>query len=327
MYIMYRSLVQASKLKRLPEPKVPEPFQAAQESNTLQQLVDGQYWIQAVNKSADLLADYSKKETIEPNDIPDILRIWYLRFHSMLKLRLGIHVNDEALSCLEFVDAENAESIGGSTVWDLRVMLIPVKAKGINQTAIQQMFVMAANARSNIGGSDSELWEQRLRKLGLYVAAALIGLRDPSTAIAHLESLYEGEKELDSTYADSLARTLALLHIQMGNISQAKQWTRDSFAEEIEDLETVASLGDFEQESSSVNGAIARALAAFQKGDVGTATSMLEKSVTDLSLSGLYNLFLLYDLNPSKAPAAKSKAAKALVDSGRVSLGSYELFA
>ncbi|PRT55463.1 hypothetical protein B9G98_03083 [Wickerhamiella sorbophila] len=324
---MYRSLVQVSRLKKLPEPKIPEPFQAAPESSTLQQLVDAQYWVDAVNKSVDLLADFNKKETIEPGDIPEILRIWYLRFYSMLKLRLGVYVNDEALSCLEFIDAPEAEGLDEATVWDLRLMLIPVKAKGINQTAIQQMFVMAASARSNIGGKDSSLWEQRLRKLGLHVAAALIGMRDPSTAIAHLESLHEGEKQVDPTYADSLARTLALLHLQMGNISQAKKWTRDSFAGEIEDLETIASLGEFPRESSTVNGAIARALAAFQKGDIETATGLLEKSLTDLSLNGLYNLFLLYDLNPSNAPEAKSKAAKALVGSGRASLGSYELFA
>lgn len=323
---MYKQLVNVSKLKQLPSLTIPEPFKSAPENFSIEQLLEGNYWTQVVEKTTVLLTEYNTRDSIGLEDVPGILKIWHSRFYALLKLRLGSQVNDETLACLESLDHAEVKDLTEPVIWDLRLMLIPVRAKGINQTAIQQLYIMAAEARARIAGPDTAAWEDRLRKLGLHVAAALIGMRDPSTAIGHLENLHAGESAVNQEYAHSLARTLALIHIQMGNISEARRWLGSSLADEIGFLESFVVSDDFEKVPDNVNGSIAKSMAALHKGDIESARVYLEHHLTDLSLSGLYNLFVLYDLNPGTSPEKKAGAANAMVAAGRTYLGSYELF-
>lgn len=273
----------------------PPPF--SDHDADLELLFEQKSYPAVIKTSADLLASANVPKTDE--ELENVLRVWELRIRSLLCLRLGVQAAEEAKFLV------NIEKLHLPIAWDLRLLLAPAHAKGINQAAIQRYYVLASDA-SRCG------WKDRVRSAGISVAAALIGMRDYTTALAHLKALYDGE---EAGYAQSsLAPLISKVYLIVGDTLRAREFLPPSNSHRLE------SLCEFSESGGSLDGISA----LFQGSD--SALDQMESAAKEGDLADIQNLFLVYDLIYEDPRQQKRALAEYLVANGHQYLPSYGLF-
>ena len=108
--------------------------------------------------------------------------------------------------------------------WELRVLVVRLQGVGYGdgRRGVGGYYDLAREARAEVKkatiSEEKEVWKERLKKLGTFVANALIDMGDTGAAVRHLESLRprDGKDEV-------LEGRLALLYIDIGNVDAARQ--------------------------------------------------------------------------------------------------------
>ena len=273
----------------------PPPF--ADLDGDLEDLFKKKSYPAVIKKSGELLGEAEAPTT--DDEISRVLRIWELRLRSLLCLRLGVQAAEEAAYL------RNIEELKLPIAWDLRLLLTPAHAKGINQAAIQRYYMLAADA-SRMG------WKDKMRSAGVSVAAALIGMRDYTTALAHLKALYEGE---EPDYAqNTLGPLISRIYLIVGDTLRAREFLPPSNQQGLE------ALCEF-SESGKGLGSIS---ALYMSED--DALEQMESVAKQGNLADVQNLFLVYDLIYEDPRPQKRIIAEDLVANGHEFLPSYSLF-
>lgn len=99
--------------------------------------------------------------------------------------------------------------------WELRVLAVRLNAVGAGdwRRALGAYYELAAEARRGVlKGEEREVWERRLKELGVRVANALVEIGDWDGALRHLEGL-EGGCE----------RERALVYVGCGMVGKARE--------------------------------------------------------------------------------------------------------
>lgn len=352
------ALVNADALST-PDLEIPLPFEAPPDAS-LEQLFEGRHYGAVVARTKELLVQQEEPATL--NDVAPVLRIWFYRLKSLLALRLGSQVAEECEPWMELLESREVRALPDVFLWDLRVLLVPVKAKGINHAAILQLHLLASEARKKYwlarkqqvaaaetdkaddGKSDQgdtvdaglgavnyvAEWDGKVFLAGLYVAAALITLGDFPSALEVLETMYSQAPEDRKKRA---AGIIAIVYTQIGDTDSARKWlghgVDPSLACVIENLCRLAD-GEWDkvERGDTVQTANAYALALLQSGDIAASIAELERLAVekDTPLSIIQNLYVLYDLCHENARPVKNALANRMIKAGRTNLESYDFF-
>ncbi|ANB12304.1 hypothetical protein AWJ20_553 [Sugiyamaella lignohabitans] len=258
--------------------------------------------------------------------------------------------------------------------WDFRLFLVPIWAGGDTQNGLTRYYGLAREARIEAHRARNrepettegtvfqsvEVWEARLRELGLYVAATLVGMKDNATAIDHLKAFYSTLKssggEANISFSHRVAIALAFVYLMIGDTISAREWFQLAPVEQSKELSlAVCSLADgdmsesasllekylstenneSEQQSKPSAGDDAKtqalnnlAISELHQGNLVKAIELLEQTVTTANVDPavLFNLFILYDLQHELPATKKRLIADKIRSRGIESLGTYELF-
>lgn len=297
----------------------------------LPELVAKRLFTDAIDRSLQLLKAAQEPQT--DAELGQLLYIWLQRFRCLLAIKQGARVAQEAQTCMSVLDQLPMDV---DNVWELRLLLVPVWAKGINQTAILMFYKLAAEARVHLmEDHDSKLWDKRIRDVGLYVAAALVGMKDYNTALAHLASIYAGESYANAEYATEIARLLAVTCLFVGDTEAAKKWAEKYRPDGSEifmalfwfserQLDKIITTEWKEETPDLLN---IKALAYLHTGQVQKCIDLLEKIALEATSSSvLYNLFMTYDLVERVPSVKKQEMAEKFIANGTTVLGNYDLF-
>lgn len=186
--------------------------------------------------------------------IRHVFDLWTVRQAALIMMRMGKLAKEEAKYLDDLLSARyRIVSTGQSVVpWKLKLLTVRVQAGGDSQIGITRYYSLAREARSELSAirrqlrteelNDSEkltleaearLWADRLRNVGLYTSAMLVGTNDVKSALALLESMYEDCDKLQTTDSDTVsfkgkvAFSLGLLYLQIGDTISARQWFKN----------------------------------------------------------------------------------------------------
>ncbi|KAK9467738.1 hypothetical protein V1512DRAFT_117376 [Lipomyces arxii] len=182
-----------------------------------------------------------------PTDHERIFHLWILRLSSLSLLGLPLVAEAEAQSLAEFNTSDVFRTHSGHSVipWSLRVLLVKIQTEAHGLLGITKYYSLAREARleawksakntEDKEESDAEedtvavakiVWEARLLKCGIYVAAMLAHIRDFTAAFEHVQALIDSCPEKDA-YAKSrvqVFRVMALLSLEAGDSARATEW-------------------------------------------------------------------------------------------------------
>lgn len=297
-------------------------------------------------------------------DCENIFKLWHVRILCLVLSKLHATAKEESRH-LGDLGADKYRLEDGTSVapWGFRLMLVRVQNGGDSQVGLSRYYSLAREARvesvkalsRNEGETIDSIhvsareWRQRLRMLGLYVAAMLIGMNDFNTAIDHLTTLYESascsnEKE-NTEFANKVAPTLALAYLQTGDTLSAREWFQKADDEKAKDFtEAVCSMADadWSAASSSLEGQLTSAdsdvspesikvanslaISCLHEGDLTKAIELLEKIVNNgcVTTTVIFNLFTLYDLLQDISAETRANLLRKIRRDGTMALGSYE---
>lgn len=344
---MLNHLIDDRSFRPLPPFNPPEPFKVTPEqlaAYSLEELVEKRFYIPA--------ADRARKKLVEITDTTDsatIFRLWNIRMSSLLLGRLGSIAREEARFIGELGSDKYRKRDGTSVVpWEFRLTVTGVLAGGEGQNGLGRYYALAREATAELQKApkeDKSTWSQRIKELGLYVAAILVGVRDAITATEHLKNMHSSAKTLgDEEFATRVAFATSLAYLRIGDTLAAREWLQSVPPSEAQGafVQAVCSIADADWPSASsqleqVKETVPQeikpqilnneALVNLYQGKVADAISELEK----LSLSGaiqptiLLNLFTVYDLQQQVSATAKTDLLQGIRSQGVESLGSYEM--
>ncbi|KAA8902659.1 hypothetical protein TRICI_005834 [Trichomonascus ciferrii] len=291
-----------------------------------------------------------------------IFKLWHVRILCLVLAKLHATAKEESRH-LGDLGADKYRLKDGTSVapWGFRLMLVRVQNGGDSQVGLSRYYSLAREARVESvkalsrkeEGSDSIYvsageWRQRLRMLGLYISAMLIGMNDFNTAIDHLTTLYESasrsnEKE-NIEFAKKVAPTLALAYLQTGDTLSAREWFQKIGDEKTKAFTTaVCSMADadwsaassvLEEQLSAAGEELPEslmvannlAISRLHEGELTKAIALLENLVNNgcVTTAVLFNLFTLYDLLQEISAETKVDLLCKIRKGGTVALGSYE---
>lgn len=295
-------------------------------------------------------------------DYQYIFKLWHVRILCLVLAKLHATAKEESRH-LGDLGADKYRLEDGTSVapWEFRLMLVRVQNGGDSQVGLSRYYSLAREARvesvkalsreeeptDSIYVSASE-WRQRLRVLGLYIAAMLMGMNDFNTAIDHLTTLYESasisnEKE-NIEFASKVAPTLALVYLQTGDTLSAREWFQKIDDEKAKAFTTaVCSMADadWSAASSSLEEEVSAAddvspesvkvtnnlaISRLHEGELTKAIELLENLVNNgcVTTTVLFNLFTLYDLLQEISAETKANLLRKIRRDGTVALGSYD---
>lgn len=298
---------------------------------------------------------------------------WTVRQTSLLLCRLGTIAREEARYLGELgSDRYRLPSTGECVVpWRLRLIVVRVQSGGDTQSGIAKYYSLAREARVEISRlrkkivaeedetkksdlkTELQLWERRLRNLGLFTSSMLLGTHDTKSALALLTSMHSDSEKLQSVqeeykeFTHQVAFAAAMVYLQIGDTISAREWFRkiegneflqslglgvcaiaDSDWEAAENiLNTVSASVDAEKETLakiSVNNNLG--VAKIYRGKLNDAISLLEELTEQGMISSalLVNLSILYDLRQEIGKKAKTQLLHVLKEKGYQALETYE---
>ena len=156
---------------------------------------------------------------------PQIFELFYIRLACLTIVNATPLAAQESKALGDLNSSHYYDESTGFHVlpWELRVLAVRLQAIGYGdpRRAIFGYYELASDVRKEIKKSKEEeqlQWKGRLKDLGLRVGNALIEMGDLGAAARHLESLRRGDDR-----EPLLDGRLALLHLQLGDISTAKR--------------------------------------------------------------------------------------------------------
>jgi hypothetical protein len=314
--------------------------------------VEKRFYIEAADRVRQSLVSLTDK-----SDGESILRLWHTRVSCLIKARLSQIAKAEA-KVIGDLGAEKYRLSDGTSVapWGLRLLLTPIQAGGENQNTLSRYYALAREARVEIVKAihrrpdpasgiyvSAAIWKERLRDLGLYIAATLMAMRDMPTAIDHLKSLYYTAAEQriskeDKKFSHKVASVLGLAHLQVGDTISAREWFQLASSSHGRTLAyAVCSIADadwseadkvLDEDQESADTANNLAITRLHEGQLSEAVERLEKLVRDgcVESTVLHNLFSLYDLQREVTIDKKLALLADIRQQGVESLGNYDLF-
>lgn len=258
--------------------------------------------------------------------------LWYIRIQSLLILQQGQQAAEEISRNLGILE-DSKPSLSSSdrmSAWRLKILTVPVKTKGLNQSAVQQYYNLAYEARvaANILSKGSELqkeWLHNIEIAGQYALSTLIAMKDYDSAIQLLRVQYEADQ------TPIYATLLALLHITIGDTLGANPWLQK--VEDESEKEQLRELAVFADDDSRIpaNGklTIMSGLQDLYEGKINDAIDDLtNKAVSERTNKGLVvtstiaNLAILYKLCYADPKEQYESLREKLVESGNLHIES-----
>lgn len=208
--------------------------------------------------------------------IDTVFRLWTIRQAALLMIRMGGIARDESRHLGDLGDKQYRVIPSGESLvpWNLRLLSIRVQAGGDHPQGVTQYYTLAREARTTIQTTslylsrllasqkeqgevteDEKLadqiretqiqvvkWKARLRNLGLFTTAMLMGMRDTKSAVSLLQSIYTDSafaKSIPDDDADYITQqnaleisrfntrvvfSLAMIYLQVGDSISARLW-------------------------------------------------------------------------------------------------------
>lgn len=260
--------------------------------------------------------------------------LWYIRIQSLLILQQGQQAAEEISRNLGILEDSkpNLSSSDRISAWRLKILTVPVKTKGLNQSAVQQYYNLAYEARvaANVLSSGSEMQKEWLRCVeiaGQYALSTLIAMKDYDSAIQLLRVHHKADPR------PLYATLLALLHITIGDTLGANPWLQKIENEsEREKLRELAVFADDDSRSSSSDKlTVMWGLHDLYEGRVKDAVEELKtKASTERTNKGLVvtpiiaNLALLYKLCYANPEKQYESLKERLIEAGNLHLESTD---
>ncbi|KAJ3042138.1 hypothetical protein HDV00_008023 [Rhizophlyctis rosea] len=192
------------------------------------------------------LAQHTRQKltACHPANVDQINRLWTLRVHALIKLKLV----DMAIAELDrigstFFDASSAQNpnlkfetypdiwadkTGCIVSWELRLIWAKLPSyKSLHQDSINKLYALLYECRRNAGkaasnSADKNLWTDRATHVTLAIATSLLELRDYRLVTSLLTSLsHSRPKDVD------LLSALGRVHLQSGDLGSAERVFRD----------------------------------------------------------------------------------------------------
>lgn len=309
------TLCNASGLKASPK-EAPPPFEQLESGLDPKEYFTRGHFTAAIQSTTELIPNST--------DVGVVLQLWYIRIQSLLFLQLGHQAAEETHTCLAPLETEEflntlPDNEAKLVAWKLKLILVPVRTKGINQSAIQLYYSLGADARANACEGYTDKWLSALKLAGIYTVSALIAMRDYLTVIHLLTVQYNAVND------DETAQLLAMIYIYIGDTLSARAWV----ARLPQNSETakLKALYTFADADSSEN--ILPVVSEIYSGRVNEAIAKLEAKVTSDSgvamNTDLTNLFTLYDLCYPDSRQRRAQLAEKLVAGGNKYLENIEL--
>lgn len=338
----------------------PEPFKISPDEiseYSLDELVDNRLYLPAASRAQNTLSSLSSAE-----DYNYIFKLWHIRISCLVLAKLYSVAKEESRQ-LGDLGADKYRLKDGTCIapWEFRLLLVRVQGGGDTQGGLTRYYSLAREARAEAAKTatgekpdeddsaiyvSSNVWKQRLRNLGLYVAAMLMGMNDFSTAIDHLTTLYNSSvsshNSEDVEFSKQVIPTLALAYLHIGDTLSAREWFQKSGSDENMKAFTsaVCSMADAdwpaadtllqdelrEKGDDSVKVVNNLAITKLHEGDLNEAITLLEELISNGSIhpTVLFNLFTLYDLLQEITVKSKTDLLSKIRENGTVSLGTYE---
>lgn len=321
---------------------IPPQFELSLEKHEkydLDTLIEKKFYFHAARKAQEELVALAGSD-----DSQKIFNLWYVRLSSLSQARLNQIAREES-RVLGDLGSEIFRDESGKCIvpWKLRVLVVPLQARGNNQIGLSKYYALCREAliEAKRDQDSSDIWRERMQSLGLYVAAMLVGMKDHLAAIEHLKSMFssaESSENITAEFKNLITTIIGICYLQIGNTLSARQWFAAGPGSEVAKASVYSSLCSIadadwpsairqleECEKSDVilnNAAIAK----LHEGDLQTAINQLEELVKNGCVDHitLFNLFTLYDLGNASAKERKSEALESLKSLGNESLGSYE---
>ena len=157
-----------------------------------------------------------------PHPLPsEIFSLLYVRYVSLILLNHTDIATQEAKALGDINSPFYRDDSTGTCIlqWELRVLVVRLQGRGPGG-----YYDLGRDARKAYGISESEeekqVWKERLRELGIYVANALIEEGDLAGAARHVRFLKQKD-EPDNN--DLWNQRLALLYLRLGDIDAAER--------------------------------------------------------------------------------------------------------
>ncbi|CAK1360413.1 unnamed protein product [Cercospora beticola] len=262
-----------------------------------------------------------------PTAASQIFHLLYTRLACLILVSRPDIAAAEAIPLFELTSrsAPGSQQIVDLIPWDLRLLLVRLQTIGAvdgGRRGIMALYALASEVRANIrlaqkDGDDSaiELWNTRLRDLGLRVSDALVEMGELESAIRHLDTLPDVE-------ADELSFRKAILRTRVGDVAAAQRCASviqdDMKRREIETLLKVAD-GDHDSALASWQAlvedfpgrehfALNAAVSLLYIGQIASARIMLERLTREVPAFStvLFNLSTVYELCTERAPEKKA---------------------
>ncbi|KAF2210539.1 hypothetical protein CERZMDRAFT_113117 [Cercospora zeae-maydis SCOH1-5] len=262
-----------------------------------------------------------------PTAAAQIFQLLYTRLACLVLVSRPDVAAAEAIPLFELASrsAPGSQQVVEFIPWHLRLLLVRLQTIGAadgGRRGIMALYALASEVRANIrsahqdgNASTIELWEGRLRDLGLRVCDALVEMGELESAVRHLDTLPDVD-------ADELAFRKAILRTRVGDVATARQCGSaiqdDMKRREIEALLKVAD-GDHDEAIVSWQSlvedfpdrehfALNAAVSLLYVGQIESARSMLESLTRDIPAfpTILFNLSTVYELCTERAPEKKA---------------------
>ncbi|ODQ66064.1 hypothetical protein NADFUDRAFT_46607 [Nadsonia fulvescens var. elongata DSM 6958] len=236
---------------------------------SLSELISRKLHILAAERARDEIISYrSQNETglFSISECIEIFNLWYIRLTCLVRTRYAKVFHEEARQLgdlsseyLRIKGDPKARETGTSIVpWSLRIFVVKLQANGDSQAGIARFYALAREARIESWKAketkihsipieednsreicvSSEIWDGRLRKLGVYIAATLIGMHDYTAAISLLRQMYEtlqdkinnmgegttDEIESNKAFLYEITQIIGLTYLTIGDTLSAREW-------------------------------------------------------------------------------------------------------
>lgn len=191
-------------------------------------LASGHFRAAAIASAQTLLSN------IDPTDHNLILSLMYTRLACLTLINATALAAQEVKSLEDLNAPYYRDDVSGVHLvpWELRVLAVRLQGMGFSDPRRgvvgyyelgkeARMEVAKARRRGTEGEAERDLWEARLRDLGLRVASALVEMEDLDGAARHLNTLAPRDK------SGELNMMKALLWLRMGDLSAARHCIAD----------------------------------------------------------------------------------------------------
>ena len=293
--------------------RLPKPFEYASNKADVFEAFESGFFTGVIGRTTSLSPE-------SKDDMALALRLWYIRIQSLLFLHLGFYAAEEINKSLRPVfEPDFTESLETTEMklaaFKLRLLLVPVRTKGINQSTVASYDAMGGEARAYAreAQNDTEIekkWLSLLELGGIYALSSLVALQEYETCVEFCRTHFSVTKNV------FYAKTAAMLNLTIGDTFSARYWIDKVSEIDSEEGAKILAVVKFSDEDGDRT---YPALVDFYSGKVKDALTELESAAMNqhsangaLLSSNIANLFAVYDLVLPDAEEHRQKFVNSL---------------